>query len=70
MWTDPAWVRWQIQHRAMGDPAAYTNWLMKKVGRVIRHQVLPTMRAFTRTMSTTADSFRRFAVADEGEPDE
>jgi len=68
LWSDPAWVRWQIEHQKTGDPSAYNVWMMRKVSITIKVDVIPAMQAFNRAMITTAEATRRLAAALELQP--
>ena len=68
MWNDPAWVRWQIEHQKIGDPAAYNLWLMKKLNITIKVNIIPAMKAMNKAMISTAEATRRFKEVFESMP--
>jgi hypothetical protein len=62
-WSDPVWVRWQIEHQIMGDPSAYAVWMMKRLTVIIKVDVIPATEAFSRAMKSTAEAMKRFNTA-------
>lgn len=60
MWNDPVWLCWQVEHQKIGDPDAYSIWLMKKMGIVIRVNVLPMMKALSKAMISANEATKRF----------
>lgn len=60
MWNDPIWIRWQIEHRIIGDPSAFSIWAMNKMTLTMRETIIPVIRSLNKATISATFSVKRF----------
>lgn len=60
MWNDPVWLCWQIEHQKIGDPLAYSIWLMGYISITMRNRLLPAIIALSKATVAAGVSAQRF----------